>query len=58
VPPGADTVTTCWLACAEDPGLRTWVAYHRGSPADYFERRRWRTTAPGMTLYHRETRPR
>lgn len=26
-----------WRAWAEDPALRTWVAYHRGSPAGYFE---------------------
>lgn len=101
-----------WRAWAEDPGLRTWIAYHRGSPAGYFELRRhggdvetayfglapafigrgfggdlltrciecawgwgakrvWVHTcsldhpaalpnyrARGMTLYHRETRPR
>ena len=26
-----------WRAWAEDPMLRTWIAYHRGSPAGYFE---------------------
>jgi GNAT superfamily N-acetyltransferase len=26
-----------WRAWAEDPKLRTWIAYHRGSPAGYFE---------------------
>ena len=26
-----------WRAWAEDPRLRTWIAYNRGSPAGYFE---------------------
>ena len=25
-----------WRAWAEDPMLRTWIAYHRGSPAGYW----------------------
>lgn len=28
---------TQWRDYAEDADLRTWVAYHRGSPAGYFE---------------------
>jgi GNAT superfamily N-acetyltransferase len=26
-----------WLSYAENDNLRTWVAYHRGSPAGYYE---------------------
>lgn len=30
-----------WLACLQQPGYETWVAYERGTPAGYFELERW-----------------